>query len=455
MTRLMVFLLCLSVNTCLSAQTTVSGQVEWHDKAISSYPAHVIASSDTGEIQGKSSVNDDGTYVLDLPSGTFLIKSERNFHWQGEQFVRINDADSHISVTVKEEKAIQAPVLKLSITPYPDTIPAKGHLLEYARLDTQLMDQFVQTNLNYFEIPGAALAVIKNGEVVYHKSYGIKNSKSKEPVTDDTLFETGSITKAVFGFVVMRLYERGLIDLDKPLFDYLPYEDVAHDPRSKLITARHVLSHQTGFPNWAKRNKNGQFDLKFTPGSQYGYSGEGFEYLKMVLEKITNKTIDTILEDELIKPLKLNNFYFKGHPSILEKSANGHRFEEPKEIRNFNRVMVSYTLTTDIKSFSEFALALRNKKGLKAQTYQEFLKIQSSREDQVHWGLGIKIEDTELGRNYGHSGSTNSGFVSNFLHYEALDMGFIIFTNSNKGGIFALPYLNQFLITGKGVSHTR
>jgi CubicO group peptidase (beta-lactamase class C family) len=110
-----------------------------------------------------------------------------------------------------------------------------------------------------------------------------------EKVNDLTLYEAASITKPVFAFAVQRLAERGVIDLDKPLYLYLPYEDIAYDDRYKLMTARHVLTHRTGFPNWRSMNEDGKLNLKFTPGTGYGYSGEGFEYLKMVIEKITGK----------------------------------------------------------------------------------------------------------------------------------------------------------------------
>ena len=117
-----------------------------------------------------------------------------------------------------------------------------------------------------------------------------------DKVDSNTLFEAASITKPVFAFAVQRLAERGVIDLDKPLWLYLPYPDIAYDERYKLITAKHVLTHRTGFPNWRSMNESGKLDIKFTPGTDYGYSGEGFEYLKMVVEKITGKKVEQVLQ---------------------------------------------------------------------------------------------------------------------------------------------------------------
>src|SRR5204862_185296 len=134
------------------------------------------------------------------------------------------------------------------------------------------------------------------------------------------------------------------------------FEDLAHDDRYKLITARHVLSHQTGFPNWANRNEKGQFNLLFTPGTKFGYSGEAFEYLKRVVEYITKKDIGVILEEELINPLNLKNVYFEKNDYLLKVAANGHIDNTPKNLRLIDSPKVAYGMYTEAKSFAAFIL---------------------------------------------------------------------------------------------------
>jgi hypothetical protein len=106
-------------------------------------------------------------------------------------------------------------------------------------------------------------------------------------------------------------------------------------------------------------------------------------------------------------------------------------------------------MNTEAKSFSTFMLALRNKKGLKPEAYNEMFKIHSTREDGVHWGLGFQIENSPYGFVYGHSGSTGTGFICNFSFFQDLDMGYAFFTNSHMGGWLSIPLLTEFLITGK------
>ena len=185
------------------------------------------------------------------------------------------------------------------------------------------------------------------------------------PVTEKTLFEAGSITKSVFAFAVMRLVERDILRLDQPLYELLPFEEVSHDERYRIITARHVLCHQTGLPNWAQRDSSGHFNLLFTPGTGFGYSGEGYEYLKRVIEHITGKNISQILNEELFIPLNLADFYFKGSEYVKKYSAHGHIDLKPSGIRFIEKPMMAFSLFTEARAFSNFMLALRNKKGLK------------------------------------------------------------------------------------------
>ena len=107
------------------------------------------------------------------------------------------------------------------------------------------------------EVPGLALALINSGKVVYLKAYGVKNMSPKEPLTVDSVMVAASLTKVAFAYLVMKLVDDHVIDLDKPVYEYLPrplsdypaWRDIANDPRAKLITTRMLLSHTAGFNN--------------------------------------------------------------------------------------------------------------------------------------------------------------------------------------------------------------
>lgn len=426
----------------------VSGRIQWKDTGITGYPPELKAISSTKQVY-LSPIDSNGEYHFRLPIDSYIFAPSKHYHWMEEEYIRIDDSVSKISINLSSEKKFTAPVLELDTIVLANLLPEVGMVHNFTNQHATLVDDFIKKQMAFFEIPGASLAILKDGKVIYSQIYGVSNAQSGMLVTEKTLFEAGSVTKPVFAFAVMRLVEMGILKLDQPLYELLPFNEVSHDENYKTITARHVLSHQTGLPNWAKRDSTSHFKLLFTPGTKFGYSGEGFEYLKRVVEHITGKNISQLLNEELLTPLNLEDFYFKGSEYVKNFSAHGHFDLKPSAIRLIEKPMMAFSLFTEATAFSNFMLALRNKKGLKSDTYEEMLNIQSTREEGVHWGLGFELNNTPFGLSYGHSGSTSSGFICNFTFFPKLDAGYVFFTNSNMGAMLSIRLLTQFLITGK------
>src|SRR6266702_307477 len=133
--------------------------------------------------------------------------------------------------------------------------------------------------------PGLSIAIIRDAKVLWRRGFGVRDSAAKEPVDNDTVFEACSVSKTVFAYAVLKLCERGVINLDTPLTKYTSERFLEGDPRLDLITARHVLSHTTGFPNW--RSEAAPLKIQFTPGEKFSYSGEGYSYLQSVVMHLT------------------------------------------------------------------------------------------------------------------------------------------------------------------------
>jgi CubicO group peptidase (beta-lactamase class C family) len=146
---------------------------------------------------------------------------------------------------------------------------------------------------------GLAVAVIAGGQVRSVQAFGQRNLKG-DPLTPDTVMYGASLTKAVFAYLVLQLVDEGRLDLDRPLATYLPrplpdygnlpnrqgnWGDLAGDARWRRITARHVLTHSTGFANFAWLEPDGRLAIHFDPGARYAYSGEGMLLLQFVLEQ--------------------------------------------------------------------------------------------------------------------------------------------------------------------------
>lgn len=172
-------------------------------------------------------------------------------------------------------------------------------LHQSARPDTAALTREIPRLLRVSGIPGLSMAVVQNGRVVWAGAFGTVNDSAQTPLNTGTIFEAASLSKPVFAYMVLRLADRGEFDLDRPLYEMLEYPRLAHDERYKRITARIVLSHGTGLPNWGGE----KLTLRFDPGTDYGYSGEGFVFLQKTVERVTGRSLDELARREVFQPL--------------------------------------------------------------------------------------------------------------------------------------------------------
>jgi CubicO group peptidase (beta-lactamase class C family) len=190
----------------------------------------------------------------------------------------------------------------------PSSPPAPAAPLRVDVVQAQIvagLEKHVPQLMKDGEVPGLAIALVRNGDVFWHRGFGVKNSKTKEAVDDTTVFEAASLSKPVFAYAVLKLVDSGKIDLDRPLNQYLPGNyDVGDDPRLSQITARHVLSHTTGFPNWRSGKT---LTIHFKPGERFSYSGEGFVYLSKVIEHVTLEQFDDFMKRTVFQPLGMTS----------------------------------------------------------------------------------------------------------------------------------------------------
>jgi CubicO group peptidase (beta-lactamase class C family) len=434
---------------------TLSGKIQWENTSTVKLPGQVrLNGISNPKLWFDATLDSTGNYSLAVPAGKYAIALPDNYVRNGDKlFITLRKP---VTVTTKAGGKTIAPEIIVPITLAPDLIPEKGVLLDFNSSNTAQIDQFIETYQNYYRIPGVSMALIKDGKVVYYKTYGVRNTITGAKVEEQTLFEAASVTKPVFAFAVERLADRGIINLDKPLYEYLPYKDIENDERYKLITARHVLTHRTGFPNWRTMNPDNKLNLKFTPGTGYGYSGEGFEYLKLVVEKITGKKVEQVLQEEVIEPMGLYHTWFSKNDSLAKVKANGHYENMPTEVDMPDAPGMAWSMHTEAKIFTRFMLYLLEQKGLKPETYETVLSKHSEYpydanrpkpKYPTYMGMSLEIRETPFGKSFGHGGN-NGDFKCQFEVYKDLKMGYAIFTNCNSSEPL-LQNLRKFLIEGK------
>ena len=243
--------------------------------------------------------------------------------------------------------------------------------LEQAQVVARL-EQHVPQLMKDGGVPGLAIALLRGGEVVWHRGFGVRNSKTKEPVDDATVFEAASLSKPVFAYAVLKLVDGGKFDLNKPLNQYLPGNyDVGDDPRLNQITARHVLSHTTGFPNW--RNDK-TLKIHFAPGERFSYSGEGFVYLSKVIEHVTGEPFDDFMKRMVFQPLGMTSSSYVWQESYdklqsFRHNAVGKALDQNKPPPELAKVAnAAASLRTTVQDYGRFVAAILQGTGLKPET---------------------------------------------------------------------------------------
>lgn len=309
------------------------------------------------------------------------------------------------------------------------------------------LDRAVKQLMDSASVPGLSLAWIQNGQLAHRKGYGFTKADSTQRVDSNTVFEAASLTKPLFAYAVLQLVEEGRLDLDKPLFDYLPYADVADDERYREITARLVLSHRSGLPNWRKNRRSSQLTMVRAPGERFGYSGEGFVYLQKVVEKITGEPINAFMENRVLKPLGMAHSGFVWKTAFAVNYAQPH--DESGNVEPKSKPMqanMAYSLHTTAPDYARFVLALFHSTGLKTNTVDQMLSPQSqlptrfSGSDTLaahsYWGLGIGLEQ-KPGETYFWHWGDNGAFKCFVMANRTRKSAVIYFTNGSNGLDFA------------------
>lgn len=157
--------------------------------------------------------------------------------------------------------------------------------------------------------------------MAWSRGFGLADAGTRAPVTSESIFPAASLSKPVFGYVVLLLAAERRIDLDRPLVEY--HRPQGLDPSAERVTARHVLSHSSGLPNWRGRNATG-ISSEFVPGARFRYSGEGFYWLSQAVEAITGRGIDTVIRERLLGPAGLPRSSFVWSKAMDRDTVSGH-----------------------------------------------------------------------------------------------------------------------------------
>lgn len=300
--------------------------------------------------------------------------------------------------------------------------------------------------------PAIQIAYLADGKIT-HYNYGVKDITTNEAIGNNTVFQAASLSKIVATYAFLVLVDKGLLDLDKPLWSYYEYDRLKDDPYKELMTARMVLTHHTGLPNWEK-GKKGPLSTRFKPGTDYMYSGEAYQYLQLVAEKITGKSLDEICSTYIFKPFGMKKSHFTYTDLIGQDISIGHTDAVTSygKVQKFTTGNSAFTLYTTAEEYMKFLVAaVLEGKGLSKQMHKDFLTPyvttvakgkEKERDKHVKCCFGIRTQENEAGLAYWHTGSNGGGYRCIFIIYPEGKKAITLFTNSNLGTATFLPVLN-------------
>ena len=326
-----------------------------------------------------------------------------------------------------------------------------SQIAEFERLIAQLMADAV--------VPGASVAVIQDGRVVWSKAFGVRDATTRAPVDEHTVFEAASVSKTVFAYAVMQLHDRRTLSLDTPLTTYTTDRILDGDPRLNLITARHVLSHTSGLPNF--RTGAEPLRIHFTPGEKYQYSGEGYWYLQSVVTRLVGTTdpracgtyeagmklcasdIDAYLRTNVLAPCRMASSGYVWN-EVLERNGARPHDSSGKALTlgrptatDAARYAAMGGLRTTAMDYANFLIEVMAPRAtdafrLTGASRQEMVRPHVKADNGKSWALGWEIRHTPRGNLIQHQGGQSGvqAFAAASLERQS---GYVVLTNSDNG----------------------
>ena len=336
-------------------------------------------------------------------------------------------------------------IFLFAISFYAQTDPEEGKSRKIQSIEQKLVEH---------KVPALAMAVIKDRKVSTLKVYGELYKGQKAQL--NSVFNIASLTKPVITMLTLKLMQEENWDLDEPLYKYYTDPDVEGDPRSKLLNTRHILSHQSGFSNWRNPHEDNRLKFNYTPGEGYGYSGEGFEYLKKALESKFRIPIEKLADSLIFQPNKMlrTTFYWDG--SVKENYfAKWHDENGKNTYPTYKNTSASAAdnLLTSIEDYARFAEYVLDKTESPDGVYREMLLRQNGRENSTAMGLGWEIlPDLKNGQDaILHTGG-DDGVNTIIILLPQTGEGLVIFTNGDNGKQLYFDLIERNLSLGKQIT---
>ena len=311
------------------------------------------------------------------------------------------------------------------------------------------VDKFVRAVMAERSVPGASVAVIKNGKIVKKQGYGLANVELDVPVTVDTVFEIGSVSKQMTAAAVMLLVEDGKVNLDEKISKYLP----ATPDAWKTVAVRNLLTHTSGIKSYTaigtgfELSKHltrdefikalAKYPLDFETGSRYSYSNSGYNLLGFIIEAASGKSYWDFMRERIFRPRGMTATTTRDPKYLVKNRATGYELENNSLIgRDYDLtdLFSAGAIISTVGDLAKWDAAWRGdtllKKESKAEAWKPFVLSDGNSNP---YGFGWNVADFRGHRLISHSGST-AGFNAQISRFIDDDITVIVLTNLGDAG---------------------
>ena len=311
------------------------------------------------------------------------------------------------------------------------------------------LDDKIKAIMSERHIPGAAVAVVQNGKVVRMKGYGVATLEFNVPVTTETVFEIGSVSKQMTAAGIMLLVQDGKVVLDEKISKYLPNTPEAWSS----VTVRHLLTHTSGVKSYSSLDgfslsermtisdfikKLSPHPLEFTPGEKNIYSNSGFNLLAYIIETQSGKSYMDFMRERIFAPLGMTKTGDRDTQFVINLRANGYEWRQDRyngRDGNLTDLMGAGSIVSTISDMTKWEAALRGDRLLNAQSKKEiWSQFTFNNGKPSPYGFGWRISDVRGNKLIGHTGQT-AGFGAAIFRYIDSDVTVIALTNLGEVGM--------------------
>jgi len=275
--------------------------------------------------------------------------------------------------------------------------------------------------------PGAAVLVVRDGEVVLRKGYGMADVAGSLPNTPNTRFLLASVTKTFTAMAIMQLHDRGLLNIDDPVSKYLP-----DFPPGDKVKIRNLLSHTGGLPDFMSYEQAMTKPLEFEPGTRVSYSNIGYQMLGRIIEKVAGQSYEKYLQENIFRPVGMSSSGVDQDATLKERACGYLNSADGFTSVGRSAAIDAYaagSLFSTVEDMFLWSQALESGKLVKPETLQlVFTPSRLSDGREALFGLGWMIGRYKGLREIHHGGDI-TGFSTEVCRFPEQKFTVIVLSN--------------------------